>query len=95
LKPGFSAGRWSCSLRTGKSRNLSDFRKKFTRRGGLETFFHKIVMIRNDLRVLEQKINASDKLSEADKFDLQQYINAVTDRSPPSTSLFKNNSFCR
>ena len=31
-------------------------------------------MTRNNLRVLEQKMNASDKLSAADKFDLQQYI---------------------
>jgi hypothetical protein len=40
----------------------------------LEIFFHKIVMIRNNLRVLEQKVNSSDKLTEADKFDMHQYI---------------------
>src|SRR5262249_5710506 len=40
----------------------------------LETLFHKIVMIRNNLRVLEQKVNATDKLSEAPRRELQHYI---------------------
>jgi len=39
----------------------------------LDVFFKKLVAVRNNLRVLEQKINAS-ALSEAEKLELDGYI---------------------
>jgi hypothetical protein len=71
LTPGVPAEKWrggELVLRPGK---LGVQEKKWP----IDAFFHKIVMIRNKLRTLEQQVNASDMPEDA-KLRLQSYVTA-------------------
>lgn len=56
----------------------------------IDALLHKVVMIRDNLRVLEQKVNQHDKLDDTDRIAMQQYITRCYGSLTSFNMLFKN-----
>lgn len=80
--------RWEggeCILKPGKAETQE-------KRIPIEALFSKVVMIRDKLRVLEQKINAHPKLAAEEKVQMQQYITGCYGSLTTFNVLFGNKS---
>lgn len=79
------AGKWNSGMMILKPSDSSLQPKEIP----IETFFHKIVMVRDRLRLIEQKINSHKGLSDEDKVDLQQYVTMIYGSLTTFNVLFK------